>query len=83
MRHRFRGRWWRILFRRLRKEDGTCCVGVHEIAVSTGIGQQRTLDVLIHEGLHACLPDLDEDAVAETAEDLAGLLWRLGWRPKI
>ena len=34
----------------------------------------------IHEGLHACLWDLDEEAVHETAEGLQSLLWALGFR---
>jgi len=40
------------------------------------------LDVILHEGLHACT-ELDEQAVDETASSLALLLWRLGWRKGI
>jgi len=32
------------------------------------------LDLVIHESLHACLWDLDEEAVTETAWDIARLL---------
>jgi len=39
-----------------------------------------TLRNIIHESLHACLWDLDEDAVDETANDIASLLNRLGYR---
>ena len=38
------------------------------------------LRIILHEGLHAALWDLDEEAVHETSSDLARLLWRLGWR---
>jgi len=38
------------------------------------------LDTAIHEGLHACMWDLDEEAVADSARDLARFLWRLGYR---
>jgi hypothetical protein len=30
--------------------------------------------------LHAAMPDLDEDAIYETASDLAKVLWDLGYR---
>ena len=36
------------------------------------------LDTVIHECLHACVPDLDEDAVTETATDIAKVLHRMG-----
>lgn len=39
------------------------------------------LDSILHEALHACT-ELDEDAVEETANAQARLLWRLGWRKK-
>ena len=43
--------------------------------------QQKPLDVLdtiIHELLHAALPDLCEESVLETATDIAKVLTRLG-----
>jgi len=33
--------------------------------------------VALHEALHACLPDLAEDAIDTIAVDVARLLWRL------
>jgi len=38
------------------------------------------LAVQIHEMLHACLWDLDEEAVEQTCVSIANCLWRLGWR---
>lgn len=38
------------------------------------------LDVIIHEALHACLPDIIEEEIEETAGCVARLLWRLNWR---
>jgi hypothetical protein len=38
------------------------------------------LNTIIHEALHAALWDLDEDSVKETADGVAWLLWRCGWR---
>ena len=40
---------------------------------------KENLDTILHEALHGCT-ELDENAVRETAESLADLLWRLGWR---
>ena len=41
---------------------------------------RRELDTFIHEALHACAWDLNEDAVSQTATDIAKFLWRLGYR---
>lgn len=38
------------------------------------------MDTIIHEALHCIRPELDEQAVADTATDIARLLWRLGYR---
>lgn len=40
----------------------------------------RFLDATIHELTHAGLWDLDEEVVEEFAADLAGILYKLGWR---
>jgi len=51
-----------------------------EIRVRRGERDLMLLDTLIHEGLHACLWDMDDEAVTATASDIARLLWRLGYR---
>ena len=38
------------------------------------------LDTVIHECLHACIPDLDENAVTETATAIAKVLYRMNCR---
>jgi hypothetical protein len=38
------------------------------------------LVTLIHESLHACLWDIDEDAIDESSRSIADLLWRMGLR---
>lgn len=38
------------------------------------------LDTTIHECLHASAWWLDEEYVSQFAEDIARILWRLGWR---
>lgn len=51
-----------------------------KLRVYHGLTGCRELEVNIHEAMHACLWDLDEDAVDETSTDLARYLWRLGYR---
>jgi len=41
------------------------------------------LDTVIHECLHAAIPDLDEDCVTESSTDIASVLYRLGCRLKL
>jgi len=38
------------------------------------------METEIHEIMHACLWDLDEAAVSETARDMAKALWKIGYR---
>jgi len=38
------------------------------------------LDTVVHEVLHACRPEMSEEAVAETASTIARVLHRLGAR---
>jgi len=41
---------------------------------------QELMEILLHEGLHACIWDASESTVQETAESLAKLLWKCGYR---
>jgi hypothetical protein len=79
----FRGKRWRIGKLRRKGELGGCespHIAGREIDVPIGGKTLRDLDTTIHEAIHACLWDLDEEAVIETASDIATALWRLGWR---
>lgn len=81
MRCRLRGRYWTILRGKLdRTKDGLCDAMSRTITVRRSLAGERELDVLIHEMLHACHWDLDEQAITETASDLARVLTRLGYR---
>jgi len=78
-----RGKRWKLRFCRLRNNHGECdspATNSKQIRISHRIRDERLLDVLIHEGLHACHWDLDEEAVDRSAKDLARMLWRLGYR---
>lgn len=83
--HKFRGRVWRVVAsdNPLAENDGTCDAPTSAnktLAYYTGLRGPKLLESLIHEGLHACIWDLSEEAVEESAKDLARLLWRLGFR---
>jgi len=42
--------------------------------------ERGLLEVLIHEAIHACEWDLKEEAVEDTGQSIADLLWRCGYR---
>jgi hypothetical protein len=81
MRVRIRGRYFKMTFERLpRTHDGICNYADRQVKIRKTLRGERQLEVIIHELLHAAHWDLDETAVTETAEDLARILWRLGYR---
>ena len=89
VRHKFRGKLWWILNNVVLTKANSNAVGEcrrwSDTAISPALcipihGDTREdLDTIIHEALHACT-ELNEDAVEESAESIARLLWRLGWR---
>ena len=50
-----------------------------EINIQAGLPEKEELSVVIHEAMHR-LWHLDENTVDVFSEDLATLLYRLGWR---
>lgn len=87
----FRGRVYRVAHRRQKKVWGTCDPPTHPgktiyldpNPVAEGRKVPKGSDALwlaIHEGLHACLWDLDEEAIDSTAVSLTNFLHRLGYR---
>lgn len=82
--HTFRGKRWHIEnVPRGSAHDGMA-QGPHVVGkqmfLKVNNTTRRGMEIVIHEGLHACLWDLDEEAVSETARDITALLWRMGWR---
>ena len=69
---------------RLSKDsDGNCDdpkTQPRKIRVRKSLEGRRKLEVTLHELLHASYWDLDEEAIDTTARDIAGILWRLGYR---
>jgi hypothetical protein len=65
--------------------DASCDSPDHtrrSITIRTGLTPQRELDVLIHEMLHGAYWDLSEEAIAETATDIAAVLFAMGYRKR-
>ena len=50
------------------------------ITVEANHADQRVLETVLHELLHAGCWSLDEEVVTEWAEDVARILTRLGWK---
>lgn len=77
-----RGRRWKVSDQSsLPIGDLGQCDYEHRVLYGPFEGDSREdLDVILHEILHGCVPDLDEQAVDETATSMANALYRLGWR---
>lgn len=81
-----RGKRWNLLFQKIKKKED--CVGLCEsptkkgkrILVEKGLSEEETLRVVCHEIMHAAYWDLDEEAIDTASEDLARILWKLGYR---
>ena len=75
-----RGSRWKVRWvNTLADNYGVCDYGKREIRIAKGQPTEVELDTIVHELLHAALPDLDEPAIAETAEALATALVKLGF----
>lgn len=80
----FRGRRYHVLLTRSMPKDtrGDADPPDSEnktIRILRELPDDELLEVFLHEALHACLHDLDEDAVSETATSLRDFLVRLGY----
>lgn len=87
LRVRLRGHEWSVVYRDEMPEAERNYWGVaHEgkiakrIRIDASLHGKDRLDTEIHEALHAEYPDLDEEAIARGATDIARLLWRIGYR---
>lgn len=77
------GRRWRLRYCRLQKNYGECDAPDKpnkEIRISSRIGGQHELEILLHEMLHAAGWHIDEEFVGRSAADMARVLYRLGYR---
>jgi len=51
-----------------------------KIRLRKGLSERRRLEILIHECLHCADWSKDESWVTQTAEDVAKILWDMGYR---
>ena len=80
MKHKFRSKQYEIKLMDTGDEWGSCHYKARQIWLDKNAKPKRLLDSAIHEGLHACIPDIIEPVVNLAATDIAGLLWKLGYR---
>lgn len=87
MRITLNGKRW--LFRRVAglakatKNIGECdapSLPNKEIRIDDSLQDEKELEIILHECLHAVDWSKDESWVATTAEDVARALWKLGYR---
>lgn len=53
-----------------------------KIAVAYSLNGQEELEIFIHEMLHGCYWDMDEEAISDAAQGISKALWRMGYRKK-
>ena len=88
MRVELRGKRWKLECIEY-LQDGSCGsidpsdAPQKRILIALNQTPQDLLDTVIHECLHGCVPDLDEDCVTETATGIAKVLHRMGYRLKL
>jgi hypothetical protein len=80
------GRMWNLeftFFKNWREQHGSCDAPTEKnktIKVHSSLRNRDRLEAILHECRHACDWSRDEEFVHEEAEDMARLLWRLGYR---
>lgn len=81
MRCKLRGKYYTLKFAKLKPGLlGLCDWDKRTITIKRTLSGELELDVIIHELLHACQPDQGEEAIDETASNIARVLTRLGYR---
>lgn len=51
-----------------------------KIVVAYSLSGEEELEILIHEMLHGCFWDMDEEAITDAAKGMAKALWRMGYK---
>ena len=61
--------------------DGYCDTDLKfAIVIERDLKKRIGMETAIHEGLHACNWNAQEEKVTKTANDIARFLWNLGYR---
>jgi hypothetical protein len=81
---KLRGKVWTLCTHPMVDSDGLCekepWAPKKHIWIDPTWPGEYMLELLLHEMLHCCYPDLEEDAIATTAKSIAKVLWDLGYR---
>ena len=84
MRIKIGSKYWNLVFTELDEETGGECdspdTNGKEIRIATDLTKQDELEIIIHELLHAADWSKDEEWVEVIADDIARVLWKLGWK---
>ena len=84
MRVRLGGKYWTLRFVPNMRDYGDMQdpgrAAGRVLRVATWQSEEERLDTTLHEAIHCCLPQLDEKAVTDLANDLSRLLWKLRYR---
>jgi len=82
--HLFRHKRYEIveIDKRVKSRSGLCdSPKTKDKFIEIPIGHsQASLEIQLHEALHACLFDLDEPTIEEVSTNISKFLWKLGWR---
>lgn len=79
------GKRYRVVFTRMKNHDGWCDnpnTPHKKLSIDPCVrrNDQKYMEIVLHEALHAAVWSLDEEYVAGYAKDAARLLYRLGFR---
>ena len=82
--HKFLGRKYELIYMDVPPDElyGNCSAPMdkpRQIKINTNLAPEHTLEVLIHESLHACDWNAQEWFVEQTAKDIAKFLTKLGY----
>jgi hypothetical protein len=70
----------KVTYKKLRKFWGKASEYYNEIELYNKLEGKKHLEILIHEKLHLCFPELDESAIKKHSKALCVTLWGDGYR---
>jgi len=70
----------KVTYKKLRKVWGYAYIYQDKIELYDKLKGKKHLEILIHEKLHLCFPELDESAIKKHSKAMCATLWRDGYR---
>jgi len=83
--HRFRNKQYLIKSCKSKDYLGYCespKIKNPKLCIDENLKDKELLRIIIHESLHACLYDLDEDSVDEISRQIASIVKKFGFKQK-